>query len=941
VQLAQKRNFSLYKFVEVRVMKRLLTTGKVRTTVHLLALCALAVLSLAAGAYAFPAKSVPIVMYHKVDDVTPTIYWVSTDNFRDQMFLLHDLGYETVDFEDLYAHIMNVAELPAKPIIITFDDSYQNTYTHAFPVMQDFNAPNFFGVTHVITDYIGDDETTRQNNAWDQPVEPNTMNLIWPEIAELYNAGWAVEAHSRTHKHNSDPNYDPVYEAGAAAVIAAKLSIPEPNFYPYPFGEYSTALITALQNAGYVGGVNASGGIENTSTTNIWHIKRIELYRDDTLADFASKIGESVPALPTLTINVVGNGSVEINPDQPYYDYDTVVTLTAVSNPSWTFASWSGDLVSSNNPDTITMDSDKTVTANFVFNGLTSVYDFTGVTSPSSTHTAEDGEIDVGDFMIESGTFPARRGTGINGWANWGEATTAEYSKLVGSDDNRYQGANPWFGDNAAMIFEFVIAENPEDIEQIDVSVELGRASPTDLGWVYIWNYNTSSYLVLGSQSGTSDSVVSASITTNPGDYVDPGTGQLTIFVVNEDTSDWIRIDDISVTVYSQAALPEYTLTVNIDGSGSVTKSPDQATYTSGTVVDVNAIADAGWTFDSWSGDLTGSDNPDSITMDANKTVTATFAINQMNIFGYITEPDANVPVEGVFIGANNGGGSDTTDSNGYYELTVDYGWSGTVEPNKTGYTFEPNDIDYSNVTADHNDSYIAILDTFAISGYAVDSEMLAPLEDVLVSPDNDGGPYTSKYYGGGYDTTDANGYYEVVVDYNWSDNIVPSKYAFAFEPNSIAYTNVTEDKVEEQNYVGTLLTYTITGYIKNSCEVSIEGVLVDANNGGGQDTTDVNGFYEVWVDYNWSGMVTPSKQYYTFDPNGMSYIDVQADIVDQNYIAYNVYDLDCDGSIGFGDLGVMADNWLLTGPDIPGDLYKDEDDIVNFLDFAEFGLVW
>ncbi|HUU84267.1 MAG TPA: agmatine deiminase family protein, partial [Phycisphaerae bacterium] len=175
------------------------------------------------------------------------------------------------------------------------------------------------------------------------------------------------------------------------------------------------------------------------------------------------------------------------------------------------------------------------------------VYDFTGITSPSSSHKAEDGEIDVADSMIESGTFPARRDS-INGWANWAEATSAEYAALVGSDDNRYQTADPGSGDNAAMIFQFTIAESPADIVQVDVSVEVGRASSTDLGWVYIWNYATSSYLVLGSQSGTADQTISAGLTSNPGDYVETGTGQLTIFVVNEDDSDWIWVDDISVT---------------------------------------------------------------------------------------------------------------------------------------------------------------------------------------------------------------------------------------------------------------------------------------------------------------------------------------------------------------------------------------------------------
>ena len=180
------------------------------------------------------------------------------------------------------------------------------------------------------------------------------------------------------------------------------------------------------------------------------------------------------------------------------------------------------------------------------------VYDFTGITSPSSTHIAQDGEIDVADSMIENGTFPARRDT-INGWNNWSEASSAEYAALVGSDDSRYQGADPGSGDNAAMLFEFYVAEDPADIAQIDVSVELGRYESTDLGWVYIWNYTTGSYLVLGSQSGTADQVVAASITSNPGEYVESGTGELSVFVVNEDVSDWIRVDDISVTITAAA----------------------------------------------------------------------------------------------------------------------------------------------------------------------------------------------------------------------------------------------------------------------------------------------------------------------------------------------------------------------------------------------------
>jgi len=78
--------------------------------------------------------------------------------------------------------------------------------------------------------------------------------------------------------------------------------------------------------------------------------------------------------------------------------------------------------------------------------------------------------------------------------------------------------------------------------------------------------------------------------------------------------------------------LREYTLSVTLDGSGSVTKNPNQASYPYGTVVQLTATADAGWTFSSWSGNLSGSTNPASITMNGNKSVTAHFTQNQYTL---------------------------------------------------------------------------------------------------------------------------------------------------------------------------------------------------------------------------------------------------------------------------------------------------------------------
>lgn len=82
----------------------------------------------------------------------------------------------------------------------------------------------------------------------------------------------------------------------------------------------------------------------------------------------------------------------------------------------------------------------------------------------------------------------------------------------------------------------------------------------------------------------------------------------------------------VPITVTNgSVVLREFTLNITINGSGSVTKNPDQATYTYGTIVQLTATANSGYALNSWSGDLSGSQNPTSITMDGNKSVTAHF----------------------------------------------------------------------------------------------------------------------------------------------------------------------------------------------------------------------------------------------------------------------------------------------------------------------------
>lgn len=78
----------------------------------------------------------------------------------------------------------------------------------------------------------------------------------------------------------------------------------------------------------------------------------------------------------------------------------------------------------------------------------------------------------------------------------------------------------------------------------------------------------------------------------------------------------------------AQAAPPAKQLTLNVQGSGTVTLDPPGGSYSRGTVVVMTATADAAWNFDHWEGgSVQGSTaNPQSITMNKSQNITAVFA---------------------------------------------------------------------------------------------------------------------------------------------------------------------------------------------------------------------------------------------------------------------------------------------------------------------------
>jgi len=72
-----------------------------------------------------------------------------------------------------------------------------------------------------------------------------------------------------------------------------------------------------------------------------------------------------------------------------------------------------------------------------------------------------------------------------------------------------------------------------------------------------------------------------------------------------------------------------FTLTTMVIGSGTITRNPNATVFPAGTVVALTATPNAGQQFIGWSGDLSGTINPQSLTMNSNKSVTASFGVVQ------------------------------------------------------------------------------------------------------------------------------------------------------------------------------------------------------------------------------------------------------------------------------------------------------------------------
>ena len=329
-----------------------------------------------------------------------------------------------------------------------------------------------------------------------------------------------------------------------------------------------------------------------------------------------------------------------------------------------------------------------------------------------------------------------------------------------------------------------------------------------------------------------------------------------------------------------------FYLTV-VSPHGTVVANPSRASYTSGAVVQLTVTADPGWIFASWSGDATGSSNPISVTMSADKSVTAAFDPLLPTISG-------NAGVAGALVSyVGDTTGSVVADGFGNYSFTVPSNWHGTITPTKTGYTFVPPSLTYplpgilGNLSGQN---FTATGLIYTISGTVTLPDLLTPVAGVTLSY-TDG---TAKMI-----NTNASGMYSFTVSYNWSGTVTAAKTGYTLSA-PIAYVNVLANQTL-QNYIATPIIHNISGTVAVGGVTPLAGVTLTYTDGTIKTvTTDGSGNYTIPILDNWSGPVVPFLPGYSFTPVLRLYPPVLADQTLQNFTATQL-PITISGNVGVG----------------------------------------
>lgn len=213
---------------------------------------------------------VPILEYHVLgaapaDAPYPDLY-VTRPDFHRQMDWLEEHGYEAVTLETVERAWYDGGTLPAKPVVLSFDDGYRPQFTYALPELRRHGWP---GVLNL---------------------KAEGSDLYTSNVEAMIDAGWELAAHTINHQDLTTLGAAELKEevAGSRAILRREYGVPVANFC-YPSGRFDATVIAAVEAAGYTGATTEIPGAATRGAP--YELARFEILGSAGVAGLAEDLG--------------------------------------------------------------------------------------------------------------------------------------------------------------------------------------------------------------------------------------------------------------------------------------------------------------------------------------------------------------------------------------------------------------------------------------------------------------------------------------------------------------------------------------------------------------------------------------------------------------------------------------------------------------------------
>lgn len=230
---------------------------------------------------------VVVLAYHAISDLSGDRvlreYGVPAERFAAQLETLARRGWRFIAFDDLVRAIAHRGSLPARAVLVTFDDAYQDLLEHGSPVLAHHRVP---GLVFAVSSKLG------ASNDWEARAGVTRLALLDEAgLKALAVRGLTVGSHGATHRSlvELDERELDAELIGSAAALEA-LGFPRPTAFSYPYGECNERVAAAVRSAGYAAAFTVDAGLVKPGQDR-FSLPRVEVYASDTPLSLRIRLG--------------------------------------------------------------------------------------------------------------------------------------------------------------------------------------------------------------------------------------------------------------------------------------------------------------------------------------------------------------------------------------------------------------------------------------------------------------------------------------------------------------------------------------------------------------------------------------------------------------------------------------------------------------------------